>query len=168
MRALMILALMATPFAAIAGGFEDLAWLEGEWQGFAVAGERSNVTHVEYRYEQAGRYLVERTVAMFPPGEPSTEFETHQDMTVYYEIGGEVRAKGFFVEGFVQSSRVSVDGLTVVIESLEIEGGPPGMRTRMTYERAADSEDAYSGRFEIDWGDGELKCYHTYEFKRIR
>ncbi len=165
MKVLIVLALLSIPFLAFGDGLDSVAWLEGEWQGYSIMGERSNVNHKEFRFEQAGRYFIERTIAMFPPAEPSTEFETHQDMTVYYEVDGALRAKGFFVEGFVQSSTVTIDGSKVIIESLEVEGGPPGMCTRLIYERGL--EGGFTGTFEIDWSGDGYSHYSTYEFKRI-
>ncbi|MBU0741518.1 hypothetical protein KKG45_06675 [bacterium] len=166
MRILITLALLAAPLWVAAADLSDLAWLEGEWQGYSLMGETSNVNHKEFRFAQAGRYLVERTLAMFPPAEPSTDYETHQDMTVFYAIGGELRSKGFFAEGLVQSSAVTVDGPRVIIESTEVEGGPPGMRARLVYERAG--YDRFTGVFEVDWSGGGYECYQTYEFSRLR
>ncbi len=165
MRLLFVIALIALPMAACADDLASIAWLEGEWQGYSIMGEKSNVNHKEFRFEQAGHYLVERTVAMFPPAEPSTEYETHQDMNVFYVIGDELRAKAFFVEGFVQSSTVTLDGAKVIIESTEVEGGPPGMRTRLTYVRG--DGDGFTGTFEIDWSGEGYQPMSTYEFKRL-
>jgi len=165
MKILVILVLLTAPLSAFGDGLDYVAWLEGEWQGYSIMGERSNVNHKEFRFEQAGRYFVERTIAMFPPAEPSMEYETHQDMNVYYVVDGELRAKGFFMEGFVQSSTVTIDGSKVIIESLEVEGGPPGMRTRLFYERGL--EESFTGTFEIDWTGKGYKLMSSYEFKRI-
>ena len=166
MRSLFTFILLALPATAAAADLSDLAWLEGEWRGYSVMGDESNVNHKAFRLEQAGRYLVERTLSMCPPPEPSTDYETHQDMTVFYAVGGELRAKGFFVEGVVQSSTVTVEGPKVTVESLEVEGGPPGMRARLVYER--DGEDRFTGTFDVDWSGEGWQCYQTYAFERLR
>ena len=168
MRRLICLCL-ALPCLAAAADLSDIAWLEGEWQGYSGMGERTNLNHKTFAFEQAGKYLVERTISMFPvEGEPTVEYETHQDMAVFYAIGGALRAKSFFVEGFVQSSTVTVeeDGARVVIESTEVEGGPPGMRARLIYRRAAD--DRMTGTFELDWSGEGYAPAGRFEFKRVR
>lgn len=83
----------------------------------------------QYAYEIAGMYFVERTVDMFPPPEPSVAFEMHQDLTVFYrdDRSGDLKAKGFFVEGFVTSSTLDVQagGERIVITRA-------GLRVRRT------------------------------------
>jgi len=131
--------------------FSELAWLVGEWRGFGKFAKNTNYIHKKFSYDVAGMFLTERTLDMFPPAEPSTDFELHQDLIVYYRVGadGPFRAKGFYVEPFVASIDVTVgeDGGSVTLESTQIENAPPGMRTRVTYGRQGIDE--LKGTFEI-------------------
>lgn len=166
-RSVLILAVALAALPAAAAELADVAWLAGQWQGYSLMGDRSNVNRKTFEFEVGGRYLVERTTAMFPPAEPSVDYELHEDMTVYYATGGELFAKSFFSEGFVQSStvKVSADATEVVIESTAVEGGPPGMRARLTYRREAD--DHMTGTFQLDWSGQGYKTASTYEFKKV-
>ena len=101
--------------------FEPLDWLIGEWQGYGEFSNRTTYIHKRYSYEVAGVYLVERTLDVFPPPEPSTEFEVHQDFSVFYRdnVTGDFTANGFFVETFVTDAEVRVleDGPIAVVEN---------------------------------------------------
>lgn len=163
-RLFLFLLLLASPAAAAETA--DLAWLEGEWQGYSTMGDKHNLNRKWFAWEMGGLYLVERTVAVFPPAEPSTEYETHQDRAWYYAVGGELRMKGFYSEGFVQNGTVAVDGDTLTVLGTSVEGGPPGMRTRLRYVRQGD--DRMTGSFEIDWDGGGFRPSSTYEFRRVR
>ena len=164
MRTFLLLTILAG--SAAAADLADLAWIEGEWQGYSIMGNKSNLNHKWFVREMGGTYLVERTVAVFPPAEPTTEYETHQDQCWYYAMGDEVRMKGFFVEGFVSSGTVSISGDTLTVLSTAVEGGPPSMRTRLRYVRMG--EDRMIGDFEIDWNGDGFRPSSTYEFRRLR
>ena len=71
---------------------------------------------------------------MFPPDTLSTEYEIHQDFTVFYRANGTMKAKTFFVESYGTSANVvlSTEGDTITIEAIEVENGPPGMRSRLS------------------------------------
>ena len=131
--------------------FEELDWLIGEWQGYGRFTDRTTYIHKEYYYDLTGVFIVERTLDVFPPPELSTDFEIHQDFTVFYRDTGTggIKAKGFFVEGFVWSSDVVVsdDGDTVVIQAKEIDCAPEGTRSRITILR--ESDDKYVAIFEL-------------------
>jgi hypothetical protein len=131
--------------------FEELHWLIGEWQGYGQFTSRITYVHKEYYYDVAGMFLIERTLDMFPPSEPSTEFEIHQDFTVFYRDTqtGALKAKGFYVEGFVWSSDLTVsdNGRTIIIEATEIDNAPEGMRSKITILREGDDE--YRAIFEL-------------------
>lgn len=131
--------------------FSPMSWLIGEWRGFGKFDKTSNYIHKKFAFDVAGMYLTERTLDIFPPAEPSTAFELHQDLLIYYREGadGPFRAKGFYVESFVASLNVTVDegGGSIILESAEIENAPPGMRTRITYKRQ--SADEFRGTFEL-------------------
>ena len=131
--------------------FEELHWLIGEWQGYGQFTSRTTYIHKEYYYDIAGMFFIERRLDMFPPPEPSTEFEIHQDFTVFYRDtqNGGLKAKGFYVEGFVWSSnlKVSDDRRTIIIEATEIDNAPEGMRSKITILREGD--DDYRAIFEL-------------------
>jgi hypothetical protein len=139
--------------------FEELAWLEGEWQGYGEFTNRTTYIHKKYSYDVAGMFFIERTLDIFPPPELSTEFEIHQDFTVFYRDTGTggIKSKGFYVEGFVWSSDVTVsdDGDTIVIEATEIDCAPGGMRARITMLR--ESNDMYRAIFELAMPGAEYK-----------
>lgn len=149
--------------------FESLSWLEGEWQGYGKFSDRVTYIRKHYSFDIGGVYFVERTIDMFPPPEPSVEFEMHQDMTLFYRASDDspVRAKGFFVEGFIISSSVVIkdDGNKVIMTSEEIENAPPGMRTRYTMVRQG--ADKYVGVFEMAMPDKDFSEVERLELKRI-
>jgi hypothetical protein len=131
--------------------FGPLHWLIGEWQGYGKFSDRSTLIHKSFFYDVAGMYLIERTIDMFPPDSLTTEFEVHQDFTVYYRHNrdGSILAKGFFVESYVTFATVEIgdDGRIIVVGMHEVENGPPGMRTRYTIrQRGADQ---FEATFEI-------------------
>ncbi len=74
--------------ARFAARFEAFDWLIGEWQGYGQFADRTGYIHKRYSYDVAGMYFVERTLDMFPPPQPSTEFEVHQDFTLRFELAG--------------------------------------------------------------------------------
>ena len=150
--------------------FAPLAWLVGEWQGYGKFGTRMTYAHRKYSYDLEGMYLVERTIDMFPPPEPSTEFEVHQDFVVYYRdtTTGGLKAKAFFVEAFVTSETVSggEGGKPIIAESTEIENGPPGLRTRFTLTR--ETNDRFKETFEIARPGKEFELAEESFYKRIQ
>jgi hypothetical protein len=149
--------------------FGPLAWLEGEWTGYGEFPDRTNYIHKTFEHDQAGMFMIERTLAVFPPEELSTDFEAHQDMVVYYldEPTGTYRAKAFYVEGFVTSFGIDVneDGSLIVLESTDVEGGPPGMRSRMTISRETD--DRYVAVFEIAMPNRDYAVYEEITMERV-
>ena len=153
-----------------AGRFGPLAWLEGEWQGYGRFPDRTNYIRTTFEYDLGGMYLVERNVAMFPPPEPSTEYEIHQDVSIYYRdtTTGGFAAKSFYIEGFVSSSTVEVleDGSVIVIESTSVENGPPGMRARSTISR--ETEDRFLLTFEIAMPGKDYSVYEDIVLSRVR
>ncbi len=150
--------------------FGPMAWLEGEWQGYGEFPDRTNYARIVYSYDLAGIYLVERTVALFPPPEPTTDYEIHQDFTVYYRNSttGGFTAKSFFIEAYVVSSTVEVleDGSVIVVESTDVENGPPGMRSRTTISREGD--DAFALTFEIAMPGKDYSLYEEMTMRRVR
>lgn len=124
--------------------FRPLHWLIGEWQGYGIFSNDTTYIHKRFSYEVGGMFLVERTMDVFPPAEPTTEFQIHQDMSIYYRDGDSYAVKGFFVESFVWSSAVTVSGDTVVVETRRIENAPSGMRGRVTLVR--EGAETFGGR----------------------
>lgn len=150
--------------------FAPLHWLVGEWRGYGEFAKDTGYIHKRFYYDLAGMYLIERTLDMFPPKEPTTEFEIHQDFVVYSRgnESGALKARGFFVESFVTSAQVSVsaDGNSVVIESIEIENGPPGMRTRFTISRQ--TKDQYKESFEIAMPGKDYSIVEELTMTRVK
>ena len=149
--------------------FPQLHWLVGEWQGFGEFADHTAYIHKRYSYELGGMFFVERTLDMLPPDRPSTEYEIHQDFSVIYldSATDSLRAKGFFVEGFVTSSNVLVDGggSRILIESQHVENGPSGMRSRVSIERK--TEDAYEGLFELAMQGGPYRQIEKLQMRRV-
>lgn len=149
--------------------FSPMHWLVGEWQGYGEFSDRSTLIHKRFSYEVAGMYLIERTIDMFPPDSLTTEFEVHQDFTVYYRHNrdGTVLAKGFFVESYVTSATVEIgdDGRTIVVETHEVENGPPGMRTSYTIRQR--SADQFRATFEIAMPGEEYAVFEELLMKRV-
>lgn len=145
----------------------ELDWLLGEWQGYGIVGKQYNLIRKTYAYEIGGVFLVERTLSMFPPGKPDTEFEMHQDFLVFHQNVEQLAAKGFYIEGFVSQATVSVaeGGSQILIESTAIENGPPDTRTRYTLNR--ESTDAFTGQFEIAWPGQDFELSQKITLKRI-
>ena len=148
-----------------AARFPELAWLAGAWQGYGQFGERVTYIHKAFSYEVAGRYLVERTLDMFPPARPTTEFELHQDVTTFYRTAGGYRAKGFYVEGFVWNSTVTAGADRVVVETESVENGPAGIRARVTYVK--DGPDGFKGTFELAMPGQDFTLVETLVMRRI-
>ena len=150
--------------------FESFDWLIGEWQGYGEFSDRVTFIHKSYAYEVGGVFLVERTLDMFPPPEPSTDFEVHQDLSVLHRDNqtGEFTATTFFVETYVTTAAVRVleDGQSFVVESTSIQNAPPGMRTRMTYRRLG--PDRFALHFELALPGQEYSTMEESRFKRIR
>jgi hypothetical protein len=150
--------------------FQPLDWLIGEWQGYGEFSDRTTYIHKRFSYEVAGVYLVERTVDVFPPPQPSTEFELHQDLSVLYRDNqtGEFTANTFFVETFVTDGAVRIgdDGNSFVVESERIHNGPPGMRTRITYSR--EGPDQFRLLFEIGMAGEEYRQVEEAHSSRIK
>jgi hypothetical protein len=150
--------------------FEPMAWLIGEWQGYGEFSDRTTYIHKRYSYEVAGMYLVEKTLDIFPPPEVSTDFEVHQDFSVFYRENktGEFSANGFYVETFVTGASVTLldDGESFVVESSSIHNGPPGMRTRITYTRIGTDE--FRLLFEIAPPELDYQVTEQSRFRRIR
>ena len=149
--------------------FQKLAWLVGEWQGYGKFAKQNGYINKQYYYDIAGIFLVERTIDMFPPPELTTDFEIHQDMTIFYvdTATDAIKAKGFFVEQYVTSSTVHVskDGNSIVVETSEVENGPPGMRTRITYTRQGENE--FTGSFEITMPAEDFKVVEELTMSRV-
>ena len=146
--------------------FGAFAWLAGEWQGYGQMGERVTYIHKAFGYDVGGRDLVERTLDMFPPSKPSTEFELHQDFIVYFRTdAGSYRAKGFFVEGFVWNSTVTVTPERLVIETESVENAPAGMRARLTYTK--DGASGFKGTFELAMPGQDYKLFETLVMRRV-
>lgn len=147
--------------------FPGLAWLEGEWRGYGEFTNRTTYIHKTWEFDVAGIFLTERTIDMFPPAEPSTEFEVHQDLTVFYWDGTTLKAKGFYVEGFVWNSLVSTTSEGhIVIETAEVENGPPGVKARYTIR--PDGADAFTATFELAFGDKDYGLMETLTMRRVR
>ncbi|MGD8395998.1 MAG: hypothetical protein PVF43_11035 [Candidatus Eiseniibacteriota bacterium] len=150
-----------------AARFPELDWLIGEWQGYGTFPGRTTYIHKSFDYEIGGMFLMERTLDMFPPPEPSTEFEIHQDTGVYYRTADGLGATTFFVEAYVTTATVTVgsDG-SIVVESVAIENAPQGMRSRITYTPR--DADTFEGRFELAMPGKEYGLLETLEMRRIR
>lgn len=159
----------ASASAASADSLRALEWLVGEWRGFGSFATRTSYIHVQFYYDLAGAVFVERTLDVFPPQMPSTEYEMHQDFVVYYRLEGShrLRAKGFYVEGFVNSFDVEVseDGGQMVCDSTVVENGPEGMRARWTIHR--ETHDLWTGRFELAEPGQEYRLVETQTMERI-
>lgn len=144
--------------------FAPLAWLEGEWQGYGLFPDDTSYIRKEFRYALRGRFLVERTIDLFPPPEPRTDYEIHQDEIYYYSSGEGFAAKGFFVEGFVWNARVEAGGDTVRVVTTDVEGGPPGFAARVTLVRRG--PDRYEGTFELREPGGEFRTVERLFMRR--
>lgn len=147
--------------------FPELDWLVGQWQGYGEFEDRWTLIRKSWAYEMSGMYLVERTIDMFPPDEPSTEFEIHEDFTVVYRGEGDrLRARGFFVEGFVTEAEVqtSEGGARVVIEMTGVENGPAGMRARYSISRTG--PDSFEATFEIAPPGADYTVDETIQMER--
>ena len=144
-----------------------LAWLEGDWRGYGLFASDTTYIHKRFARDLRGTVLVERTFDIFPPDEPTTEYEVHEDFTVYHADGSVVRAKSFFVEGFSWRSvvRVSESGDSIVVETEGVENGPPGSRARITMVRAG--PDAFTSVFELAFGSAPLAVYERSRFTRL-
>jgi len=148
---------------AATGRFAPLDWLVGEWQGYGLFPDDTTYVRKVFGYELGGRFLVEETIDVFPPPQPTTEYQIHRDRLYYYPRGDGFALKGFFVEGFVWNAGVTVAGDTVRIVTEEVEGGPPGLGARVTIVRGG--ADRYRGTFEL--GSSE-RGYRTLERLTMR
>jgi hypothetical protein len=149
--------------------FEEMSWLVGEWQGWGKFPNRVTYIQKQFGFEVGGVFLFERMLDMFPPTEPSTEFEMQQDLSLFYwdTVTSTLRAKGFFVEGFVTSSDVKVEqgGAVIIIENREVENGSKGMRTRYSIKRS--DADHFTATFEIAMPGAEYRTIEELQMSRV-
>ncbi|HSN54372.1 MAG TPA: hypothetical protein VLT32_06850, partial [Candidatus Sulfomarinibacteraceae bacterium] len=146
--------------------FPELAWLVGEWQGYGEFSDRVTYIRKVFAYDVGGVLLSERTVDMFPPARPSTEFEVHQDLMLFYRAGDTLRARAFYVESFVTACEVTVgEGATIVVETTAVENGPPDLRTR--YSITPDGPDRFTGVFEIARAGHDFEPVEQLAMRRV-
>lgn len=172
--AIVAVAIQLLGAAAAAGDgaerFGPLAALIGCWQGTSTKPDGSAPGLVEqtYEYVLGGKFIRAESVAMFPPEVAGTHYEIHRDVGFISLAGDEERYiwRGFFSEGFVTREAIAIeeDGRVIVIESVEIENGPAGMRTRqtLTLESATEMVD----RFEIAMPGMDFRIYNTITLRR--
>jgi len=144
----------------------ELAWLVGEWQGYGEFSDRITYIRKVFAYDVGGVVLSERTVDMFPPARPSTEFEIHQDLVLFYRAGATLRARGFYVESFVTACDVTVgEDATIVVETTAVENGPPDLRTRYTI--TPDGPDRFTAVFEIARPGHDFEAVERLAMRRV-
>ncbi|CAM2064882.1 hypothetical protein SCOR_05875 [Sulfidibacter corallicola] len=152
---------------AKAGPFGLLDRLVGEWRGLGVFPDRKGYIHKTYAFELGRKYLVERTIDMWPPKEPSPDFHIHRDISFFYLDGGQIKVKSFHGEGFVWNAEVTLGeaGESFVIETRSVEGGPPGFRARVSYTfKGPDSLEAV---FALGMPGQPLKVLENLTLKRM-
>jgi len=156
---------MADPSSSLT----HLGWLIGEWRGYGIVGKQMNMIHKSFRLEVGGLFLLERTLSMFPPSKPTTDYEQHQDLVVYYfdPSVGALKAKGFYIEGFVSSGDVHVSkaGQQIMVKSTQIENGPPNMATRFALNRKGEGE--FIAKFEIAWQGVDYELSQKLTMQKI-
>ena len=146
--------------------FPEMAWLVGEWQGYGEFEDRVTYIRKLYAFDVGGMFLTERTIDMFPPARPSVDFEVRHDLRIFYRDGGELRAKGFYVESFVTNADVAVaaDG-AIVIETTAVENGPVDVRTRYTV--VPDGNDRFTAKFEVATAGNQYAVLESLQLRRI-
>ncbi len=132
-----------------AARFPDLAWLIGSWRGYGQFSGRTTYITKQFAYALDGITLVERTLSVFPPAEPDTEYEVHLDEVHYFRSGEDYEAIGFYVEGFVNFFHVSAgrDPLRIEAESYQVKNAPEGLRAKIIYQRQDDGK--LTGEFQL-------------------
>jgi len=145
--------------------FAPLHWLVGEWRGYGLFPDATTYIHKAFGYELGGRFLVEETIDVFPPPQPTTEYQIHRDRLYYYPRGDGFALKGFFVEGFVWNAGVTISGDTVRIVTEEVEGGPPGLGARVTIVR--EGADRYRGTFELGSSERGFRTVERLTMRRV-
>jgi len=146
--------------------FAPLDWLIGEWRGYGMFASDTTLVHKRYAYDTAGMFLVERTLDAFPPSEPTTDYQLHQDFAVYYRVADGFAAEAFFVEGFVWHSAVRPTEDGFVVETEAVDNVPPGMRGRVTVRR--EGEHRFRSTFELAGPGEEFRVIERSVMERIR
>lgn len=124
---------------------EPLAFLVGKWSGNEDASFGKGVGEREYRFIMNGRYLLSQNVSKYAPQEDLPEGDRHEDWTLFsYDRNRQTFVvRQFNSEGFVNRfvlDRSSVIPTKMVFVSEASENSPPGLRARLTYEKAGDDE----------------------------
>jgi hypothetical protein len=89
--------------------WEPLKFLEGTWKGEDPG--LSKVSQV-YKFVLNGKFLHMKTRSVFEPTEKNPKGEVHEDFGIFsYDQGRKTFVmRGFYVEGFVNTSRMPLKG----------------------------------------------------------
>jgi len=146
----------------------EIDWLVGEWRGYGVFSNRTTYIHKSFSYEIGGKFLVEKTIDMFPPDTPSTEFEIHQDQVFYFLNADKLEAVGFYGEGFVNCFNLTVEQSApkLIAQTYDVKNAPSGIRARITYEQEGD--DHLQGIFELAMPGKQFDIVEKLTMERIK
>jgi hypothetical protein len=143
--AVRVLVLAETPQPAAHDPLAPLAFLVGEWRGAEDGRFGEGTGEREYRFMMGGRYLLSQNVSTFEPQEGLPEGDRHEDWTFFsYDRDRETFVlRQFNSEGFVNRfvlDPASAVPAKMVFVSEASENALPGLRARLTYEKASDDE----------------------------
>jgi hypothetical protein len=146
-----------------------IAWLVGDWTGTGEGQVGRSTVQRQIARIHNDRFIRVEARSDYPPqpNNPGGEVHSTTDVWSFDRRRGLLVMRQFnslgFVLTYVQDAAASSGG-RIVLVSEALENGPPGWRTRYTYERVG--EDGFQELFELDSGNG-MAPYVTNRFRRV-
>ena len=144
-----------------------LEWLLGTWEGTAT-GEPGQGAQVR-RYEAVlrGEFIMGTNRTTWTPSPAHPGGEVHEDISFfsYDRAAKRFVMQVFYVERFVATHVCEqTDANTFVFTADRVQNGPPGMRSRETFEHRGDELES---RFELSMSASEFKPYTREILRRV-
>lgn len=153
--------------AAVDTELGPLEWLLGTWRGTAEGAPGKGEQTRRYELILQGRFIMGTNRTVWQPTEAHGEGEVHEDISLFSWDRGAKRAvlHVFYVERFV-AEHVGEQLAPNVwrFTSERVQNGPPGMRSRETFEHRGD---LLVSRFELASGQKDFALYTTETLRRV-
>lgn len=164
-------AMICTAVPSPADPWELLRVFEGKWAGLATGKPGKGVSHREYRFELAGRFLLGRNKSEYEPKSSSDKPEIHEDVSwfSYDRSLKKIVLRQFHIEGFVNeytSDWTKRDGKQLEFITTRIENIAPGWRAKEAYQVV--SQDEMVEIFSLAAPGKEFEVYTTTRLKRVK
>src|ERR1019366_7193720 len=140
-RLLLVLAMLVLPLGA-AEDWGPVQFLAGRWTGEGGGGPGQGAGSFSFEPDLQGKVLVRKNLAEYPPANGKPGFR-HDDLTIVYREGGQLKAIYFDSEAHV--IRYDVKGVEGGV-AFVTEAGASGPRYRLTY--TSSGKDALKIKFD--------------------